>query len=150
MKRRVMFLVASIVLVAILAPAQEQKSTTRVELQHHLTRFQKGHMKESEESLREAIESPRVELQQTGIQAVRELEQLDTSYPFSRLIGPLSEKLEDEKADGTVRMLAALALDELHSDAGDGAIRSVAVKAADNGLKELCQALLVRSWLESQ
>lgn len=150
MKRGVMFLAVSIALVALPALGQEQMSTTRVERQHHLTRFQKGHMKESEESLVNAIESPRVELQQTGIQAVRELEQLDTSYPFSRLIGPLTAKLKDEKADGTVRMLAALALDELHSDAGDAAIQSVAAKGADTGLKNLCQALLVRSWLEPQ
>ncbi len=149
MRRAGMILVVAFVLACMPASAQEKGSTKRIELQHKLTYFQKEHMKESEESLLQAIQSNSIELQQSGIQAVRELEQLDPVYPFTLLVGPLSEKLKDENADGTVRMLAALALDELHSDAGDDVIRSVAQVSADTGLKNLCNALLVRSWLES-
>jgi hypothetical protein len=151
MKRGLMLLVVGLLLIAVPALSQTDESTTRVERQHHLTRFQKNHMDQTEKSLREAIESESVGLQKTGIQAVRDLEQLDTRYPFADLIGPLSDKLKDSKADGTVRMLAALALDELHSDAGDAAIQSVADdKTANQGLRNLCKALLVRSWLESE
>ncbi len=149
MRQGVMILAVTLALVGMQASAQEKGSTKRIEIQHKLTYFQKDHMKESEQSLVEAIQSTSVELQQTGIQAVRELEQLDPEYPFTLLLGPLSEKLKDENANGTVRMLAALALDELHSDAGDAAIESVAGSSADTGLKNLCNALLVRSWLES-
>ncbi len=149
MNRGVIILVVCILLGAASASAQEKASTTRLERQHQLTRFQKGLMKNSEESLREAIESPRVELQETGIQAVRDLEQLDTHYPFTLLIDPLSDKLKDENADETVRVLAALALDELHSEAGDAAIQSVGEKSSDSELKDVCKALLIRSWFES-
>jgi hypothetical protein len=143
-----MLLAVGLLLVAVSVQAQETKSTSRVEQQHKYTHFQKGQMKQSEASLLAAIESPSTGLQQTAIQSMRDLEQMDTAYPFSSLIGPLSEKLKNEKADKVVRMLAALALDELHSDAGDAAIRSVAENSTDTGLQTLCQALQVRSNME--
>ncbi len=148
MNRGVVVLVVGFLVLAMSASAQEKISTTRIERQHKLTRFQRGHMKDSEESLRAAIESPRVELQETGIQAVRDLEQLDTHYKFTLLISPLSEKLKDLNASENVRMLAALALDELHSDVGDAAIQSIAHNSPDPGLKSLCNALLIQSWFE--
>jgi hypothetical protein len=66
-------------------------------------------------------------------------------YPFQASLAPLGKKLKDEKADPTVRCLAALALDELHSNAGDAVIRDVAGSSQDKGLQTLCNALLVRS-----
>ena len=53
--------------------------------------------------------------------------------------------MKDETSDSIARRLAALALDELHSDAGDAVIKDVADKSDDKGLQTLCQALLVKN-----
>ena len=148
MKGCLLLLVASLFLVGPPLRAQETMSTTRIERQHNFSHFQKEHMLQTEESLLDAITSKSVGLQQTAIQTMRELEQLDTSYPFSSLIAPLVVKLKDEKADKVVRTLSALALDELHSDAGDQAIKTIADNGPDKDLQTLCAALLVRSNLE--
>jgi hypothetical protein len=95
MIRVMMFLAVGLLLVAVSVQAQETKSTSRVEQQHKYTHFQKGQMKQSEASLLAAIESPSTGLQQTAIQSMRDLEQMDTAYPFSSMIGPLSEKLKN-------------------------------------------------------
>jgi hypothetical protein len=79
------------------------------------------------------------------VQTIRELEQLYPTYPFKASIQPLVAKLKDESADRVVRLLSALALDELHSDAGDATIREVAASTKDKDLQVLCNALLVRS-----
>jgi len=148
MKRRTMILAVGLLLVALSVQAQEGKSTTRVERQHKYTHFQKGKMKQTESSILAAIENESVGMQQTAVQALRDLEQMVPDYPFSSLITPLSNKLQSAQTDPVVRKLAALALDELHSDAGDAAIRAMAEKCDDKGLQSLCEALLVRSNLE--
>lgn len=50
--------------------------------------------------------------------------------------------LKNERVDPTSRMLTALALDELHSDAGDLVVKAVAEKCDDSGVQNLCKALL--------
>jgi len=52
--------------------------------------------------------------------------------------------LKESTSDPIARRLAALALDELHSDAGDAVIKNVADMSDDIGLQTLCQALLVK------
>ena len=143
-----MILAAGLLLVAVSVQAQEGMSTTRIERQHKFTHFQKGQMKQTETSILAAIQSETVGMQQTAIQTLRDLEQLAPTYPFSSLIAPLTEKLKSEQSDRVVRRLAALALDELHSEAGDAAIRDVAEKCDDTGLQTLCKALLIRSTIE--
>jgi len=61
------------------------------------------------------------------------------------MLAPVEATMKDEKSDSIVRILAALALDELHSDAADAIIREVAGSTKDNGLQTLCNALRVRS-----
>ncbi len=124
---------------------KRDNSTTRIERQHKYSHFQKGQMKQTEASLLAAITGEGVPMQQSAIQGLRDLEQLVPDYPFSTLVAPLSSRLKSEKTDRVVRRLAALALDELHSNAGDTVIREVAANCDDQGLQSLCQALLIRS-----
>jgi hypothetical protein len=143
-----MFLAVGLLLATVLVQAQETKSTTRLQRQHKYTEFQKKQMKQTEASILAGIQGESVGMQQGAIQALRELAQIAGDYPFSSLIIPLEGKLTNTQSDRTVRMLAALALDELHSDAGDAVIKSVAEKSEDEGLQALCKALLVRSELK--
>lgn len=136
---------ALLLLIAVSAQSQGDKSTTRIERQHKISHFQGGQMEHSEASILQGLQSDSPRLQQTSIQSLRELMQLAPAYPFSTLTGPLEATLNNEHADRTVRWLSALALDELHSDAGDAAIRAMSANDKDAGLQTLCQALLIRS-----
>ena len=149
MVRNIMILISGfLLLIAVSAQAQGDKSNTRVERQHTISRFQGGQMKSSEASILKGLESDSPRLQQTSIQSLRELMQLAPEYSFSTLIGPLKTALNNEQADRSVRWLSALALDELHSVAGDAAIRAMSTNSNDKGLQTLCQALLIRSNIE--
>ena len=147
-RNKFVLLMAAVLLFAVSVYAQGDRSTARIERQHRMSHFQGGQMRQSEESILRGLESDSPRLQQTSIQTLRELMQLAPAYPFGTLVAPLEEKLKNEKADRTVRWLAALALDELHSDAGDTAIKATATSSRDKGLQTLCQALLIRSNIE--
>ncbi len=125
--------------------AQESKSTTRLEAQHKPPSSMAAHVPQYETNLVKMLDNEDVAVQAQAVQTIRDLEQMFPKYAFEKSLAPLEKKLKDEKADGTVRLLAALALDELHSDAGDAVIKSVANSSQDKGLKDLCTALLVRS-----
>jgi hypothetical protein len=145
MKHGLMSLAIILLVTASSVYAEDGASTSRLVRQHKLSSFQKQHMKHTEESIYAGIVGESVPGQQSAIQTLREMEQIVPDYPFSSLVIPLAGKLKDEKADPIVRKLAALALDELHSDAGDKVISDVADRSDDAGLKSLCQALLVRT-----
>ena len=100
---------------------------------------------EYETNLLITLETGSPTMQAQAVQTMRNLEQAFPTYPFKSLIAPLAAKLKDEKTDRIVRRLAALALDELHSDAGDAAIKEVATSCDDKGLQSLCEALLIKS-----
>ncbi len=125
--------------------AQDSVSTTRIEAQHKETRAMGKHLAQHEESLLKSLESENPVVQAQSVQTIRDLEQMFPKYSFKSSLVPLGTKLKNENADPTVRLLAALALDELHSDAGDATIRDVASTCQDKGLQTLCKALLVRS-----
>jgi hypothetical protein len=105
----------------------------------------KEHLKQSEVNLVTLLEGKSVETQRGAIQTLRDMEQLFPVYPFSSIIKPLETILKEETSDRIARRLAALALDELHSDAGDAVIKDVSEKSDDLGLQSLCQALLVKN-----
>jgi hypothetical protein len=126
--------------------AQENLSTTRLEAQQHMLNSSMGKaLPKYEVNLIATLEGENPTMQAQAVQTMRELEQMFPKYVFKSLIAPLGAKLKDENADPTVRLLAALALDELHSDAGDAVIKDVAGSSQDKGLQNLCKALLVRS-----
>ncbi len=144
--KKVLLVLAGLAILAIGVQAQQKKSTNRLEAQHHYnTRWLEQHLGQSEESIISALKSESPSMQATAVQTARELEQLFPQYPFSNLIDPLGGKLRDEGSDSVVRKLAALALDELHSDAGDAVIKGTADSCKDEGVRTLCQALQVKS-----
>ena len=128
--------------------SQNSPSTTRLEAQHKPTSSMAKPVEQYEENLLNTLESENPVVQAQAVQTIRVLEQMFPKYTFSPSLGPLEAKLKDEKADGIVRRLAALALDELHSDAADAVIREVATSSEDEGLQTLCKALLVRSQIQ--
>lgn len=144
MKHALLSLAVIFVLLYTIAPAQEGNSTTRVEKQHKITKFLKEHVKQSEASLLIMIQGTSVVPQRAALQVLREMEQLFPEYPFEASIVPLETILKREASDPVARKLVALALDQLHSEAGDAVIRDVANKSGDKGLQTLCQALLVK------
>ncbi len=105
----------------------------------------KEHLKLFEGNILSSLQSNVIGLQQTGIQTLRDLEHIFPDYPFDAMLAPLETILKDTKADRVARRLAALALDELHSDAGDAVIKSIADDCDDGGLQSLCQALQVKN-----
>jgi hypothetical protein len=128
--------------------AGEDAPTTRLQRQHNLdTQFLRRHLKQTEESLALALEDTSVNSQITAVQDIRELEQVFPAYPFNAVLRPLEERLGDENTDPVVRRLVVLALDELHSDAGDAIIKATADSSQDKGLQTLCKALLIKGVL---
>jgi hypothetical protein len=144
MKHHVLSLAAVLIVLCTVSQAQEGKSTSRLEKQHKTTHFMKNQLKQTEASLLTSVTGTSVEAQRAAIQTLRDLEQLFPEYPFISIISPLETILKGEKSDPIARRLAALALDELHSDAGDSAIKDVSELSDDIGLQTLCQALLVK------
>ncbi len=137
---------SAIVLMVIAASlqAQETLSTTRLEAQHKPPAGMGKQLAQHEANLLKTLEDENPTMQAQAVQTLRNLEQMFPSYTFEASLKPLEKKLKDEDADRIVRRLAALALDELHSDAGDAVIKDVAESSKDKGLQTLCSALLVR------
>jgi hypothetical protein len=144
-KTLLMYLTLALAGIVATTQAQETKSTKRIEQQHKQTPSMASHLAQSEKTLLGTLENGSPEMQAQAVQTIRDLEQVFPEYPFAASLEPLEKKLKDEKTDPVVRRLAALALDGLHSDAGDEVIRSVAAKCDDKGLQTLCSALLVRT-----
>ncbi len=144
--KRILFASAIALMVCATAvQAQQTKSTTRLEAQHKATSSMGKRVAEYETNLLKTLASGNPTVQAQSVQTIRDLEQMFPQYPFEASLAPLEAKLKDENADAIVRRLAALALDELHSDAGDAVISEVANSSQDKGLQTLCNALLVRS-----
>jgi hypothetical protein len=125
--------------------AQDNLSVTRIQVQHRVPESLKTDVAQHEQNLLKKLASDNPTAQAQAVQTLRDLEQIFPVYPFEASIAPLGAKLRDEHADKIVRRLAALALDQLHSEAGDAAISDIASFSQDEGLQTLCTALLIRS-----
>jgi|WetSurMetagenome_2_1015567.scaffolds.fasta_scaffold90770_2 hypothetical protein len=77
-------------------------------------------------------------------QLVRDLKDLYPEYSFSSVTIPLMGILRDESAATPVRVMAALALDELESAVGDYAIAQLPRFTDDARLQYICAALTQR------
>jgi len=53
------------------------------------------------------------------------------------------ETLKNENEDTQVRILSAIALDGLHNDKGDQAVKEMSKMSSNQTIKELCQELLI-------
>lgn len=144
--KRYLFLTATLLAVCALSvQAQVAESTKRVERQHGNNLLLDGKLPQIQEQLATVLRTGTPVMQAQTIQTIRELTQMFPTYPFDSLLVPLEQQLTDDDADSVVRLLSALALDELHSDAGDAVIRAVAGTSKDESLRTLCSALMVRS-----
>jgi hypothetical protein len=143
MKRLLMLLLA-VTLVSLAGQAQDSVSSTRVATQHKISKQMLSQLPQTEQNIIATLKDGNLATQCQALQDVRELEQMFPAYPFAELLVPLEGILKDEHGDNKTRMLAALALDELHSDAGDQIINQVAAMPGDGALQVLCSALLVR------
>ena len=148
MKRVVLPAILAFVVFAATVRAQEGPSTTRIERQHTqaiaIEKMEKN-LPNIEKNLLKLLDDEKTNVQAQAVQTMRDLEQMFPKYPFQSWLEPLSTKLKNEGTDELVRRLLALALDQLHSDAGDAVLATVAVSTKDKGLGILCNALLVRS-----
>lgn len=149
MKRVVLSLAVAAALLFNVVHAQEaKKSSTRLSGQHKISKTMADQLPKIEqhffETLKGAVPASRAQM----LQDLRELEQVFPEYPFAKLLVPLEDVVKDEQTDGVSRTLAVLALDELHSDAGDAVIKQVANSSTDKGLQTLCNALLIRGATE--
>jgi hypothetical protein len=109
------------------------------------TRFQKQHMKQTEEMLINGLKDNDPLKRATSAQNIRDLEFVYPEEPFSAFLTPLVETLKNENEVTQVRILSAIALDQLHSETGDQVIEDVAKISTNQSVKELCTALLVKT-----
>jgi HEAT repeat protein len=110
------------------------------------SRFTKQHMKQTVANIISVLnDGSSPSIQASAAQTIRELEWAYPDESFSDFVDPLIRVVKDESTDTQVRILAAIALDGLHSDAGDAAIETVAKGSGEKSVQTLCAALLVRT-----
>jgi hypothetical protein len=107
-------------------------------------------LEQSKMSLVKALESNSPGLQATAAQTVRELKALIPDESFSSLVIPLMRIVKNEDAASESRILAALALHELHSERGDFAIKGESRNTGDKRFQYICSALVVERAKEVQ
>lgn len=132
----------TLLVLAILAVAV---SGTVASAQETGSRFRKQHLGKTEVMLAQNLESASADIQITTAQTIRDLEDEFPDESFSRLVNPLITLVKNERANLTARILAALALESLHSDTGDIAIAEMMRYSENAALKELCTALHAKS-----
>lgn len=121
-----------------------QDMNSRLELQHHLI-FYKSHLQQAEKMLAKNFASNDKEIVSSSIQTFRQLEQLLPDEKFAELLNPLIKIIRNENESTEIRMLTAMALDELHSDTGDAAIYDMAKNSNDMAIREICKSLAIES-----
>ena len=98
---------------------------------------------QTEKSLVMALESNSPGLQATAAQTVREIKAMVPGESFSVFVIPLMRIVKDEDAQVESRILAALALYDLHSAKGDFAIKREAMFCQSCRLGHILAALAV-------
>ncbi len=103
--------------------------------------FQRATPEQTELSLKKALESNSPGLQLSAAQTVREMKRMMPKMSFTSLVIPLMALLKDDKADESVRTIAAMALHDLHSSRGDYAISRLAEDPSSPNIQKICQWL---------
>lgn len=142
MKNRMFPFVLSMLLLFFLAGALSfaQERPTRFGEQHN-SEFLKSHLKTTETMLIQHLRDTTMASELSAVQTIRELEQIFPNDAFSSFIEPLSDIVKNEKLDTQLRILAAIALDELHSDEGDKVIYEAANNSNNESVKNICRAI---------
>ena len=141
--KSVIFLFVTLVLIMSVTD-YAQDSSTRFEKQHHL-KYLKSHLPQIEENISKSFESNNSGILASSAMTVRQLEQIFPEEKFSSFIDPLAKIVQDEKAETQTRLIAALALDLLHSDKGDVTIQYTARYTNNNSVRDLCNCLSTES-----
>ena len=147
MKNRIFSILLSLTLLFFFTGTSTfaQKKPTRISKQHP-TKFMKDHLKQTEESLVQALQNNSINMSSSAVQTIRELEEIFPSESFSSFLEPLMDIVKNEKADTQLRILSALALDKLHSDKGDEVIYTVAKNTTNESVKNISTALAIESF----
>jgi hypothetical protein len=142
MKNLIVFII--LISTMFLTSVNAQDQATRFEKQHH-SQYVKSNLKQTEEMILTSLNSDNIGILASTAQTIRQLEQIFPENTFSSLLDPLMKIVQDEKGDTQVRILSALALDNLHSDKGDKAIYGVAKNTKNKSVQDVCIALSVES-----
>ena len=111
-------------------------------------RFTRATVDQTERSLVLALESSSVGLRTSAAQTVRDLKVLMPERSFSRLVIPLMRIVKDHNTENCSRVIAAIALHELHSAVGDFAISREAEFTDCPKMRHICGWLTRYRFLE--
>lgn len=131
--------------VLFMAFGYAQSRPTRFSEQHN-SYFVKEHLDQSVKMILEALQNQNPAYVSSAVQTIREIEQVFPDEPFTSFVSPLSNILKNENSETSTRVLSAIALDELHSNAGDKAIYEVAKNTPNETVKNICTALAIESF----
>ena len=112
-------------------------------------RFTRATVEQTEQSLVQALESNSPGLHVSAAQTARDLKTLMPERSFSRLAIPLMRIVKDEGAESCARVVAAMALHELHSAIGDFAIAREVIFSDCPKMRHICSWLTYYQWLEN-
>lgn len=143
MNRSIVAVSVSLLLIAGRSVAQE--TTTPLFNPNNTVRLQ-----QTEKSLVIALESDSPGLQATAAQTVRELKVLLPDESFSAFVIPLMRIVKNGDAQVEARILAALALQDLHSHRGDFVIKMEAKYTGNGRLAHIFGALAMERVKEVQ
>jgi hypothetical protein len=142
MKNHIFSFVLSIALLFFFTNALSfaQNRPTRFSEQHNSKNI-KDNLKNIEKMLMQHMQNDSSNIRLSAVQTFREIEQLFPTKSFNSFIIPLKDIVENEELDVQLRITAAIALDELHSDIGDQAIYEMASNSANESVKNVCVAI---------
>jgi Mg2+ and Co2+ transporter CorA len=118
--------------------------------EQHNSKFAKDHLEKTVRTLVKSLTDDVVDSKLTAVRTIRQLEEMFPEEPFDSFVDPLIKIIQNEKSETQLRVLSALALDDLHSDKGDQVILEVAKNCSDESLKNVCTALSYVSLKDEQ
>ncbi len=135
-----MFVFVLVAFAVMTAHAQESKPAAAP--------FTRATVEQTEKSLINALESNSEGLQISAALTVRELKTMMPERSFSSLVIPLMRIVKDDNASSASRVIAAIALSDLHSAMGDYAISRETNFTGDAALKHACSWLAYNRTIE--
>ncbi|MGE5682076.1 MAG: hypothetical protein ACM34K_14505 [Bacillota bacterium] len=132
------YILLALISITAFTTIDAQNSKTRYQKQHNVTDFMKTHLKTSIEMTNRAMENKESKMQNSAIQTLRELQQLFPDESFDSLVQPLITIINDKNMEVETRILAAITLDQLHSETGDDAIFRVSKSCENATLRNVC------------
>ncbi len=114
-------------------------------VKQHKSDFVKEQLPTTESMLLKALKNDSTDMKISAVQTIRELEQIFPAEPFNSFIDPLCDIVRNENSETHLRILSALALDELHSDKGDKVLFDISNSTPDESVRNVCIALAMET-----